>query len=307
VTLKLKKVPYEHVLRSLMEILPANKTRPNFAVGGNVVEITTTAELGKHAVPRLYELSRAAGATADGGKATPEQLAKNAEVIRQTVHKLLLDLHEDVDAVGRSVVVRDRYLVATQSKRAQVYIGWAVGQFESPAKLGKGIPGTATSVREKKAWETLAKLKVPVAELAAKAETLAPELNVIFLPGTQAELGLTGAPPQLDFLVTDGGIVEVGPAAEVQARVTLGVYDLRELIRRMTLRSKVKPAPAAGELASGIVAALKEKVLPYHGTGAWGELEKSAASVTLCDGLMVVFAPVPAHRAMQGELEKLGR
>jgi len=305
VTLHLKKLPCEQVLRCLMEVLPTDKTRPNFTVGDNAIEITTTAAMGKLAVPKLYSIARASSTTVDGVKPTPEQIATTSDLIQKTIHKLLLNVHEEADAPGRNLIARDQYLAATQSKRAQIYVQQAISAFDTPTKLHQVPRGMVASVREKKAAERLNAMKVTLSNLAANP-AMDPELNVILLPGAAAEIA-KGPAAKLDFLITDGGVVEVGSADEIAGRVTLAVYDLHDVIRRMTLKAK-KPALSPAELADSIVAAVKEKVHPYHDADiAWGDLEKSFGSMTLCEGLLIVFAPVSAHRAIAARLEELAR
>jgi len=289
-------------------VLPTEKTRANFLVGGNTVEITTTAAMGKLAVPKLYNITRAASVTVDGGKPTAEQFAGTAEVIQKTVRRQLLNGHGEGEGGGRNLVVREQYLAATQSARGQGYVQQVIAMFETPVKLRQMPRGVGASVREKKAAERFNAMKVVLTDLAADPGKDA-ELNVILLPGVAAEI-TKGAAGKLDFLINDGGVVVIGSADEIAGRVVLAVYDLRDVVRRMAAKAK-KPAPSAAELAESIVAAVKEKVQPHRNPDvAWGDLatpSTSPSSMTLCEGLLVVFAPVPAHRAIVARLDELAR
>jgi hypothetical protein len=308
VTLRVSKVTYEQAVRALIEGLPTTKSRANYVVGDNALEITTDAELGKHAVIRIFPLGKLLAISADGkaGGATTEQRAAHAEFLRKIVHMELQRADEDPDKEGRQLVVKDDLLVATQSQRGMLYIQRTLGRFSAPVRIGEQAPGTTLSVAAKKAEQRMAELVGDKAEalagLAKDAGKVVPGLNVVLLPGT-AEAA------ELDYLVTDGGVVMIGPAADIRSRVILVVYDLKDLLKRQAFKSKAgrqKPAPTNAEMAEGEVKQMEAKVSPgkYKGA-AWGEMGKAPSSMELYENLLVVSGSPAAQRGMAAGLQEM--
>jgi hypothetical protein len=310
VTLHLSKVTYEQALRALLEELPAKTGSANYLVGGNTVEITTTAELGKQAIVRLYPIKGIAAASISGGP-TAEQLTAHEDFLKKVVHFQLELAGEDVDGKGRGLAIENDVLAATQSRRAQAFVQHTLALFAAPVRINQQPPGMQVSAQEKKAQERMnelcgkdpAKIPAVLAAIVANPVKAAPDLNVGFLPGaaqTPAD--------QLAYGVTDGGIVMIGPAAEIQGHVTIAVYDMRDILKREAFRSTQKPPATADELADSVVARLKSKVLHVGGnSGEWGELGKSRTWMARYEGFIVVSATPATQRAISAALQDMYR
>jgi hypothetical protein len=304
VTLKVSKVTYEQAVRALIEQLPTTRSRANYLVGDNALEITTNAELGKHAVVKIFPIGRLVNISADG-KAAPEQQAAHGEFLKKIVRMELQRADEDPDREGRALVVKDDLLVATQSRRGLLYVQQTLWRFAAPVRQGEQAPGTVMSVAAKKAEQRMNELvgEKPgaLAALARDAAKVAPELNVVLLPGTAKAA-------ELDYLVTEGGVVMIGPAADIRGRGMLVVYDLKDLLKRLAFKSR-KPAasqPANAELAEGVMKQLEAKVSPgkYKGA-AWGEMGKAPSAMELYENLLVVSGSPAVQRGVAAGLQEL--
>ena len=78
----------------------------------------------------------------------------------------------------------------------------------------------------------------------------------------------------------------VGASAVVKEPVMMGVFDVRELLKRLAVRSG-KAGAVAGDFSEQVVAGVKAKVR----SAAWGEMGKAEMAVGAYHGLVVVFAP----------------
>jgi hypothetical protein len=317
VTLRLSKVTYEQAVRSLIEQLPATKSRPNYLVGENALEITTTADLGKQTVPKLFPVGRLLSISL-AGESTPEQRAANAEFLRRILHTELRSAGEDVDREGRKLEIKNNLLVAEQSRRGLLYIQQTLWRFSAPVRIGEQVPGTRMSVQGRKAEQRMNELvgngenREPLIALAKDPGKVAPELNVILLPGTHAILEKDPAdatpPPELDYTITEGGVVLIGPAADIRGRIMLVVYDLKDLLKRMAFKNKQKPPPSPAELADSILTQLQAKVpAGRHKGAAWGEIGKAPSAMARYENLLVVVASPAVHRGVAAGLQELYR
>jgi hypothetical protein len=319
VTLRVADITYEQALRALIEQLPTTASRGNYLVGENALEITTNAELGKHPVMRIFPLAKLLGISATGKPAdvTPEQRTAHAELLKKVIHMQLKHADEDPEREGRELVIRDELLVVSQSRRGLMVIQQTLSRFSAPVRLGQQPPGTQLSVAAKKAEQRMTELlgagdnPQVLLDLAKNPAKVAPDLNVVLLPRTAALLDKAAAAPEsseLDYLVNESGVVLIGPAGDVRSRVTLAVYDLKDLLKRLEFKSKAKPAPSPAELAENVLTQLQTKVSPGRYKGAaWGEMGKAPSSMVLYENLLVVSGSAAVHRGVAAGLQELYR
>ncbi len=321
VSLHLKDVPYEHVVRTLVEILPYTGTKANFTVGDNTLELTTNAELGKGNDTALYDLTRASSYT--GSIANPPvvaaqaQRAENAKLLEQVLRAELVRAGEPLDAKGHELKLKETVLSATVSERGQSVLERSVNMLNQPIKLGAAPPGAQVTVQVRKAQEAIKSItgedpRMPLQNIAANAANHPAGLNAVALPGT-AEAGKAD-PGSISYVITEAGVVLIGPAEALRARRMLGVYDLRDVIRRLNARNTKKSQPTPAEFQTAIVSVLKEKV-PFAEAGGWGEaaeLQKNGADKGLgimipYNGLLIVFAPADVHRTIGAGLQDMAK
>ena len=100
----------------------------------------------------------------------------------------------------------------------------------------------------------------------------------------------------LGSFVDFSGVVIVGPG--VKEPVVMGVFDVRELLKRMAAKSG--KGAVAGDFAEGVVAKIKEKV-----AGSWGEMGKAERSVGAYHGEVVVFASASVVREVSMVLQDM--
>lgn len=303
VSLRLRKLPAEQLVRALCETLSSDEVRLNYVVGEGVVEITTNENLGKAHVTRLI----------DAGKAlTPPLVADERSAREKKVLALaqaeLRRVGERSEGANRQLLIKGDYLVATLSPRGVLHVQRLFNALAGPMKPGSVPPGVVASVRQKKAEEGMRKRvdaaqdkNRAVEEIAWNLEKAAPELNIVLLASARKELQMhvIGA---LDYLVNEAGVVYIGTARDIRSRTLFAVYDLRDLIKRLQLKPENKNVETR-VLAEKIVATLKEKVTPQ----LWTDVENGPCSLTLHGGLLVVYAPPPVFRTIGvtwQELEK---
>ena len=127
------------------------------------------------------------------------------------------------------------------------------------------------------------------------------ELNVVLLPGAADELA--NPAPGLAYAISDAGVVLIGRRAQISARTVLAIYDLRDLIKRLAFKSTQKPPPTAAEFQAAVVKVLHDNVEPQ----SWGEIDKSPASLTPYEGLLIVFATPEVHRIIVAGLQDMNK
>ncbi len=101
VDLHLKNLPFEDVVKALVEILPATDRPVNYTVGDNILTITTDADLGKGNVPAIYDLSHAVSYSLEK-KATGDDQAANGKFLETLFRTELLHDGEPMDAKGHA-------------------------------------------------------------------------------------------------------------------------------------------------------------------------------------------------------------
>lgn len=305
ITLALNAAPYEEVVRCVLEILPLKGTRGNYLVGGNALEITTTGEISKGTVPRLYEIDRALVYSATG-KATPAQEAEHGRLVEQVVKAELARAGEPLSKEsGRTLVVKGGSLAANVSLRGHGIIERVLPLFAQPTKINTQAAPAVLTRAGKETAAALAKLLKEPGDLVALAKdpAKAGKINVVLLPGAAAEMDKPA--PALDYVISPGGTVLIGSPAEIGPRHPLAIYDLRDILKRSIARSTRRPPPAAAEVQDGLVKTLKQTV-PAPG-GTWGEVGSAGAVMVPSDGILVVVAPVATHEAIAAALAKLYR
>jgi hypothetical protein len=312
-TFSLRHTSVEQGIKALCELTPAKSTRLNYIVGDGAVEITTNEQLAAGHETRIFDLSiplkmqlmpspviaPAPTLPATTAAAPVDELREaRAQKILAVIRAELTRIGAHPEAPDRELVIRKDKLLATQSPRAQVTILRIVQSLCAPLKPGSVPPGVVASVRQKKAEEQMLKLlkehadNPPALQAIAEAHAkYAPDLNVVPLPGVP--LGVDpGSPLHLDYVVNESGLVLIGPAEAIRARTLLAVYDLRDLIKRLSLKPENKTASPA-ELSARILATLKKKVTP----DLWTDLNQGPCSLTEYEGLLIVIAPPPVYRA----------
>lgn len=315
VTLHLKEVPYEQVIRTLLEILPAENpaARANFIVADNTLEVTTNAELGKGSTSKIYDLSRTMSYTFQA-RATGAELENNRKLVETIVRAELARAGEPLDIKGHEILSKETTFVATISPRGLTVIDRALGLLAQPAKIGQLPPGIQMTASAKRADTALKALlsKLPSREAGTEYITLAREprkfadtLNIALLPGTAEELAKPA--PQIAHAITDGGVLLLGPIDAIRARTIMGVYDLRDLIRKIAVKSGKNPPPDAVQEA--VLQTLHKEVKP-EGFDSWGTLEtlaKQPAALAPYNGILVVFATQDAQRMLAGRLQEMNK
>jgi hypothetical protein len=295
VTLRLHDVPYDAVVRSLLRVLAPPESGLNYFVDENALEITTNAALGSALEEHLYEVGPLLEKKM-AGPATAEVIAQRTAALQTVLKTALRNAGEPVEGTGRTWAFKDGILAVTTSKRAHGLLHKLLTMIGSPVPIGALVPGTAESVRAKKTNDALKLLAdpagtLPLVSLAGGSSTL----NVIVLPGAQAQMGWQ--PKRLDHLIDETGILEIGTPDEIARRVLPGVYDLSELLRRRSLRAHTS---IEQELPS-IVAALEAQV---HAT-TWGPVGASLNSMTPYAQELIVFAPASVHREIAAALQTM--
>jgi hypothetical protein len=316
VTLRLKDVSYEHVMQTLIELLPATGTRPNYAIEENTLELTTNAELGVDLTTKMVPVKLATTYTlADA--ITPDQQAANAQLLEKVLRAELARAGEPMDAKGHVLTIKGDSLAASVSERGQVILRRAMALFNAPLKVGQLASGTQLTAQARRAQDAYkAFLAGPAkATVAQMAQDLAkyPQFNLALLPGTADELAQ--APPQtpqLEVAINDGGVLLIGPKAIVRGRTSLAVYDLRDIIRRLNSRNRIQPQPNATEYQAAIFQTVHDGLKPDK-DGAWGganDLGKPGGPTSLLipyNGLLIVFATAETHRGIAAALQDINK
>ncbi len=275
VFLRLKDVPYEAVLKSVLRVVATRETGLNYGVGENVVEVTTNAELGKAATDRLYDVTALLKKSGD-----PE--ADSTACLKEILRTALAAAGERAEGAERGLAIKDGMLVATVSKRGQGIVQQTLAMLATPMKNGMVVTGAVESARAKRTSEALKKWmdtagKLPLGELAAGKT----DLNVLVLPGWRAAVA------GLDSIVDETGIVEIGTPQELAGRVVAGAYDLTELLRRRVGHTKKPPAEEMAKMKAELKAGRSEFYLTAYGTEC------------------VVIAPATVHREIAAKLREM--
>ena len=170
VTLHLKDLSYEQVVRTLTEILPVKPTAPspaatapagtsygvrvNCLVGDNALSISTNADIGKALVSKLYPLGKVATYALDGENGVDDR----AKVLEQVIRAELARMDEPIDAKGRALGIKGDTLGATVSDRGQAAIARMLTLLNTPVKPGQMAAGMTQTASAKRCAEAVAKL-----------------------------------------------------------------------------------------------------------------------------------------------------
>jgi len=88
----------------------------------------------------------------------------------------------------------------------------------------------------------------------------------------------------------------------------LAVYDLRDLMKKLAAKSKVKPLPDAAAFQSAIVQVVQTTIKPEGETwGGGDDLGKKPAVLVPYNGLLVVFATAETQRTVAGALQDMNK
>jgi len=303
VELHLKDVPFEQVVKTLCQILPATSSRLNYTVGDNILTITTDAELGKANVPMLDDIDRLTAYTLEK-EITPEKRAENEKFLEAFFKEVLIQAGEPMDAKGHALAVKRGTLAATVSTRGKEIVEKARRQLGSPTKPGQYVAGTTLTADAKKTAALFAAVRdQPLATLAQQAADHPHGLNIALLPGTLDPASPPPAGP-LESAITDGGILLIGPHKALADRTMLGIYDLRDMIKRRTAKPAQSASPS--DTQDAIIAALQSAVTagdpPADG---WKKFDAGPPSMTPFNGLLIVYATPEKHRAITEALRKM--
>jgi hypothetical protein len=307
VSLHVKGLPYEQVIKTLVEVLPGGgggkeSTRLNYTVGDNTLVITTNGAIGKGVVTQLYPLQkvmeyRLVGEAGGAGG--------DAKLVERVLREVLRRAGEPLEDRNHGLAMKNGMLAATISERGQMVLSRATGMLNLPVKPGQFAPGTAVTASAKKAGEAWSAAGggggEGVVRLAREPEKAG--VNIALLPGTKEELGK--GLPQLAATVTDGGVVLIGPREALAGRTMFAAYELREVIKRLGQRQK--PAPAPVEVQAGIVKMLETQVPAVGGWGGEGDLGRLPGVMIGYNGVLLVFGTADQQRGVSAALGGLMR
>jgi hypothetical protein len=338
VTLHLKGVPYEQVVKTLIDTLPVKDNDPalrlNYVVGDNTLSITTNAELGKGAVPRVYTFTPPA--------ALPGGQRDDASRAEHIVKAYLLRAGEPMKAPGHAVAMKGDTLVASVSERGHTLINKVKASLAVPTRPGIQPPGIALTAAGKRGQDTLARVSgVPggkvtpewIAALAKDPQKYVKQgLNVAMLStaapatttapaegggGAEPAAAAGGGGADLGCTINDGGVLLIGPKTALQARIVFAAFDLRDVLRKQAGppnagprgnargAAPAPPQPSGPEILTKTLDALKGKVTPE---GGWGDLDTPGAAALAPYGTtLVVLAPADVQRQVSTALAELGR
>ncbi len=288
VSLRLRGVTLEAGIRAIIEAVGPGKL--NYSVGDGVVEVTTNAEIGKTAATRFYDLKGVLKAPV--GFVVGKQAGSEQQVLWGIFASELMRVGERVEvegAEGRGLKIDGNVMAVTTSARGQAAIQHALFLLGNAARPGTYPPGSAVSVAARKGEEGWKKLLAGTTVAAVVGDLSGAEragVSVVVGPGTVEELK-KGSPSEggISSVIDFSGVVIVGPSAVVREPVMMGVFDVRELLKRLAVRSG-KAGAVAGDFADVVVEGVKGKV-----AGAWGEMGKAEMAAGAYHGEMVVFAP----------------
>ncbi len=310
ITLHLKELDYELVVRTFMEVLPTIGTHANYVVDENTLEITTNHELGKIGVTKIYDVAKAL----DHGFGTPATtraaLEQNTQLLEAVLRAELRRAGEPMELKGHALALKDDTLAANVSDRGQTFINRAVSMFITPLKVGQLAPGTQYTTLSKRALDAYALYRAApdaaTPEALARAPRKYPQFNIALLPGTAEELARDR--PDMGVAINEGGVLLAGPRAVLKARTALGVYDLRDVMKRLASKSKMTPLPGPAEFQAAIVQILQTEIAPEG--DAWGGVEdlgKKPAVMVPYGGVLIVFATAETHRLVMGALQDMNK
>ena len=317
VTLRLKDVTYEAVVRTLMEVLPSDAAagpagRPNYDVGENALSVTTNAELGKGNASRMRDIKRVS-AYSFNVNVMDGELAQNTKLVETIIRAELVRGGEPMGAKGHELLASAGRLSVTVSERGQTMVERALAMLNQPTKAGQAPPGvgmTAAARKADAAWKallgkmTMRDAGAQYVAVARDARKYGDVLNLALLPGTAEEL--KKASPAIGAAVSDAGVVLLGPKEVMAGRTVMGVYDLVDVMKKVAAKSPQKPT--LWEAQAAVVQFLQGEIKPELGTwGGAGDLGKVPAVMVPYNGVLVVFATQDVHRVLAGALVDLNK
>jgi len=222
-----------------------------------------------------------------------------------------------------------RTLLITAPTDVQLQIAQMLADIQSPAKLPKAPsllrqsdnrPAASAVLQKPYAGPPLAAalgpalqqvqnsldLNLQVAWPALAAAGITPESPASVTPKNspagavlQAVLeSAAGKPGVLDFVLDDEGVVAISTAADLAGQTVVGVYDLRDWVKRQQFRAR-DPKPTADDLIPPVTAALQASVAP----DTWDK----TASIHNFQGELIINATVGHHRAIFEKLAALAK
>ena len=309
VTLHVKDVAFEQVLRALMEAVPATGTQANYTVGGNTIEITTNGELSTVIASKLYDVTRAISYSFTT-PVKPEEMLRNAAIFDAVIRAELARAGDPPDAKDHSLAIKDNVLVATVSERGQEFINRALNMFNQPLKVGQLAKGTQFTSDAKKAADAYKAFTASSAAVAPFRLAVEPQkyrqFNSALLPGAAKELVKDN--PDIGVAINDGGILLLGPQAAIRARTVLAIYDLRDVMKKLTAKTKITPVPPQSDFQVAVVQVLQTSIKPEG--DVWGtgdDLGKKPAIMIPYSGLLIVFATAETQRTIAGALQDMNK
>jgi len=319
VTLYSRTMTFEQVLKTLAEALPADKSRANYVVGENTVEITTNSQIGQENAGHMYDLGRALSYSFNV-PATHDDQANNMLMLAAIMRAELTRAGEPLDAKGHDLSVKDGILIATCSERGQAVLNRMFNMFNQPIKAGQMAGGTQVTAWAQRAIDAYnAVLAKPDAGVdAATWKRTAPvaiaknpgkymQFNMALLPGTKEELAKDK--PEMAASVSDVGALLIGPKPAIAARTVLVVYDLRDVMKKIATKSKMTPPPDPNDVQRAILTVLQTSITPEAADG-WGtgdDLGKKPAILIPYNGLLVTFATAETHRGIVKALQDMNK
>ena len=254
-------------------------------------------------VPVIEDITRIVAYTLEK-QSSDSQKAENEKFLETFFKTALTQSGEPMDAKGHALAVRHATLAATVSNRGRQLLEKSLRQLNAPTHPGQFVPGTQLTADAKKSTTLFNALKdEPLATLALGSTDHPHGLNIALLPNTFDPQTQKPAGP-LALTITDGGVLLIGPRKIITDRATLGIYDLRDIIKRQVAKSGQKIPPT--EAQDAILASLQTAVTPDDSPDSkWNKIGTGASSMDPFNGLLIVFATPEKHRVITDALHKM--
>ncbi|MGN6369766.1 MAG: hypothetical protein ACTHN5_16020 [Phycisphaerae bacterium] len=292
VSARLHGVTLEGAIRAVIEAVGWGKL--NYSVGDGAVEVTTNAEIGKRVEARLYDLKGVLKLPT--GFAAGSGGGKEQQVLWGVFASALMRVGEVVEGGGRALKIDGNVMGVTTSVRGQAAVQRALFLLGNPARPGTFPPGSAVSVAQRKGEEGWKRVLGGMTGAGVATDLSAPALA-----GLSVVVGPVGKGEEMGSVVDGSGVVIIGAKGMVREPMVMGVFDVRELLKRLAQKSGRKGGGAAsGDFSEAVVAGVKQRV-----SGEWGELGKAERSVGAYHGEVVVFAPASVVREVSLALQEM--
>jgi hypothetical protein len=324
VTLALKNVTFHEVLSLTLESIGLPQDRLAYQVQEGSVVVSTQAVFASHRQFVGYDLDTYV--TVFFNRNIPAQQQEDqADALLDIIQKCI---DRDHWKKGENSISRlHGTLIANAPPAVQNQIAQLLADMQTPARPPKAPPLLAQSVTRLPAYRALQKL-IPDEPIASPlgdailqinksagvnvfidwpaliAAGITPATRTSITPqgspaGQAFQMALRNAGPDsklLDFALDDEGVLTISTAAQLANKTDVGVYDLRDWIKRQKYRAHNNDITAE-DLLNPLIDKLKEIIAP----DSWDK----TASIQQFQGLLIVKATARNHRAILEQLTKL--